>query len=177
MQGRKGKPIIEYGLHSSFEAPTSTTPHPGILSTIMDVGARWWGDCQHIFDEMGVAKGQRTDTFLAAFLSCCLCTFILPVRDTSCIGLNTFSITSFMALGVGYCLSTTIIASIYKGLKEISHSSHPDCGGGHFSAHFFYAWSTKNFDTYDLVSEASSSLGMMKFSGLGQVKSFQLEEV
>ena len=81
-----------------------------------------------------------------------------------------------MALGVGYCLPTTIIARMYKRLNEITHSSHLSCGGGHFSSHFFYAWSAKNFDTYDLVGGASSSLGMVKFSVLGQVKSFQLEE-
>ncbi|KAJ8451407.1 hypothetical protein Cgig2_017798 [Carnegiea gigantea] len=36
--------------------------------------------------------------------------------------------------------------------------------------------SAKNFDAYELVGEASSSPGMVKFSGLGRAKSFQLEE-
>ncbi|KAJ8422682.1 hypothetical protein Cgig2_000900 [Carnegiea gigantea] len=86
---------------------------------------------------------------------------------SGCIGLGTFSVASYMTLGVGYCLPTTIFVSIYKGLNEIFHSSHPGRGGGHFSAHFLDAWLTKNFDTYKLDGEASSSPCMVKFNGLG----------
>ena len=130
------------------------------------------GDCQVIFDELGVAIGQRTETFLAAFLSCWLCTFVLPIRDAGCAHPSTFSVASFMASGVGYCLPTTILVSIYKGLNEISRSSHPGRGGGYFPAHFLYAWLAKNFDVYELVADASSSPGMVKFSSIGQAKLF-----
>ncbi|KAJ8425363.1 hypothetical protein Cgig2_032879 [Carnegiea gigantea] len=43
-----------------------------------------------------MAIGQRTETFLAAFLSCWLCTFILSVGDAGCICPDTFSIISLM---------------------------------------------------------------------------------
>ncbi|KAJ8430247.1 hypothetical protein Cgig2_009425 [Carnegiea gigantea] len=89
------------------------------------------------------------------------------LRDASCIRPDTFSVASFMASGVGYCLSTAILTSIYKGLDEISRSSHPGRGGGHFPAHFLYAWLAKNFNVYELVGEASSSPGMVNFSGIG----------
>ncbi|KAJ8435738.1 LOW QUALITY PROTEIN: hypothetical protein Cgig2_003160 [Carnegiea gigantea] len=69
-----------------------------------------------------------------------------------------------------------ILTSVYKGLNKISRSSHPGRGGGYFPANFFYAWLVKNFNAYELASKASSSLGMAKFSGIGQTKSFQLEE-
>ena len=59
-----------------------------------------------------------------------------------------------------------ILASIYKGLNEISRSSHPGRGKGHFPAHFLYALA-KNFDTYELDGEASSGPGIVKSSGLG----------
>ncbi|KAJ8423973.1 hypothetical protein Cgig2_008748 [Carnegiea gigantea] len=154
----------------------SRIPQPGILSPLPDAGARGWSDYQAIFEELGVATGQRTETFLAAFLSCWLCTFILPVRDAGCIRPGTFSIASLMASGVGCCLPTAVLASIYKGLNELSRSSHPGRGGGHFPTHFLYAWLAKNFDVYELVGEASSSPGMVKFSGLGRAKSFQPEE-
>ncbi|KAJ8423189.1 hypothetical protein Cgig2_023380 [Carnegiea gigantea] len=78
--------------------------------------------------------------------------------------------------GARYCLPTAVLASIYKGLNELSRSSHPGRGGGHFPTHFLYAWLAKNFDVYELVGEASSSPGMVKFSGLGRAKSFQPEE-
>ena len=123
-----------------------------------------------------MAIGQRTETILAAFLSCWLCTFILPVRDASCIRPGTFGVGSFMASGVGYCLPTAILAGVYKGFNEISGSSHHGRGAGHFPAHFLYAWLAKNFDVYELVGEASSSPGIMKFSSIRQAKSFQLEE-
>ncbi|KAJ8425241.1 hypothetical protein Cgig2_014340 [Carnegiea gigantea] len=82
------------------------------------------------------------------------------VRDAGCIHPGTFSIASLITSGVGYCLHTAVIASIYKGLNELSRSSHP----------------AKNFDAYELVGEASSSPGIVKFSGLGRTKSFQPEE-
>jgi len=178
MQGRKGKPTIAQWIffwfwgcskyHASKKPDQDNRiPHPGILPSLTDAGAHGWSDYQAIFDELGVAIGQRTETFLAAFLSCWLCTFILPVRDAGCIRPGTFSIASLMASGVGYCLPTAILASVYKGLSELSRSSHPSRGGGHFFAHFLYAWLAKNFDAYELVGEASSSPGMVKFSGLG----------
>ncbi|KAJ8427024.1 hypothetical protein Cgig2_001047 [Carnegiea gigantea] len=87
-----------------------------------------------------------------------------PLPDAGARG--TFSIASLMASGVGYCLPTAVLASIYKGINELSRSSHPRRGGGHFPTHFLYAWLAKNFDAYELVGEASSSPGMVKFSGL-----------
>ncbi|KAJ8431916.1 hypothetical protein Cgig2_016349 [Carnegiea gigantea] len=182
MQGRKGKPTIEQWISFWFRGRSkyhvskkpdqdSRIPQPEILSPLTDAGAHGWSDYQAIFDELGVATGQCTKTFLAAFLSRWLCTFILLVRDAGYIRPGTFSIASLMAFGVGYCLPTMVLASIYKGLNELSHSSHPGRGGGHFPTHFLYAWLAKNFDACELVGEASSSSGMVKFSGLGRVKS------
>ncbi|KAJ8438702.1 hypothetical protein Cgig2_011885 [Carnegiea gigantea] len=105
--------------------PGSQTLHLGTLPSITNAGARGWGDCQVIFDDLGMTKGQHTETFLATFLSCWLCTFILSVRDTSCIRPDTFNDASFTVSGVRYCLLMAILASICKGLNEISHSSHP----------------------------------------------------
>ncbi|KAJ8438055.1 hypothetical protein Cgig2_003591 [Carnegiea gigantea] len=98
------------------------------------------------------------------------------VRDAGCIRPSTFSITSLMASGVGYCLPTAILVSVYKALNEVSRSSHPSRSGGHFPTHFLYAWLAKNFDAYELVGEASFSPSMVRFSGLDRAKSFQPEE-
>ncbi|KAJ8434938.1 hypothetical protein Cgig2_023935 [Carnegiea gigantea] len=169
--GRKGKQTIEQWIAFWFRGRNKyhisrksdqdyRIPHPGILSP-------WVGDYQVIFDELGVAIGQRTENFLATFLSCWLCTFILPVRDAYCIRPGTFSVAAFMASGVGYCL-----LRVYKGLNEISRSSHLGRGGVYFPAYFLCACLAKNFDAYELAGEASSCRGMVKFSGLGQAKSF-----
>jgi len=176
MQGHKGKPTIEQWIviwfrgHNKYQfsrkSINNRIPHPKILSSIIGAGPHGWGDFQVIFEKLGVAIGQRTETFLAAFLSYWLCTFIFPVRDASCIRPGTFSVASFMASGIGYCLPTGIFTSVYKGLNEISRSSHPGRGGGYFPTHFLYAWSAKNFDAYELAGEASSSSGTVKFSGI-----------
>ncbi|KAJ8445794.1 LOW QUALITY PROTEIN: hypothetical protein Cgig2_027875 [Carnegiea gigantea] len=166
MQGRKGKPTIEQWISFWFRG-CSKQPNPSTRNIVSPYRLRslWWSDYQAIFDELGVATGQRTGTFLAAFLS---------FRDAGCIHPGTFSIVSLMASG--YCLPIAILASTYKGLNELSRSSHLGRGGGHFPTHFLYAWLAKNFDVYELVGEASSSLGMVKFSGLDRAKSFQPEE-
>ena len=78
-------------------------------------------------------KGQHTETFLSVILSCQLCTFVLPVRDTSCIHPGTFNIALFMALGIVYCLSSATLVSIYRVLNEISCSSHLGMTGGSLS--------------------------------------------
>ena len=67
-----------------------------------------------------------------------------------------------------------ILASICKGLNEIYRSSHPGRSGGYFSIYFLCTQLAETFDTYKFDGEASSSLGMMKLSGLGRSKSFQL---
>ncbi|KAJ8435465.1 LOW QUALITY PROTEIN: hypothetical protein Cgig2_021098 [Carnegiea gigantea] len=112
-----------------------------------------------IFNELGVAKGQRTETFLTAFLSC-------YYAHSSCqLEMVAYALT-FITLHHSWhwviLPSYEILMSIYKGLNEISRSSH-----------FGRA---KNFNTYKLDAEASSSPGMAKYSGLGHAKSSQLEE-
>ncbi|KAJ8434750.1 hypothetical protein Cgig2_001953 [Carnegiea gigantea] len=70
------------------------------------------------------------------------------------------ALASYMALCVGYCLPTTILASIYKRLSAISRSSHLGRSGGHVHTRFLYAWLAKNFDAYELAAEASFNPSM-----------------
>ncbi|KAJ8434523.1 LOW QUALITY PROTEIN: hypothetical protein Cgig2_030146 [Carnegiea gigantea] len=107
-------------------------------------------------------KGECTETFLTAFLSCWLCLFILPVRDAGCIHSRTFLVASSMERGQAYCLCSAIFAIIYRGLGEICRSTHP----GRKRA--------KYFRTYDFDDNVSSNLRMPKFSGFGRAKSFDL---
>ncbi|KAJ8425622.1 hypothetical protein Cgig2_018407 [Carnegiea gigantea] len=60
-------------------------------------------------------------------------------------------IVSLIASDIGYCLPIAILASIYKGLNELSRSSYPGRSRGHFPTHFLYAWLAKNFNAYELV--------------------------
>ncbi|KAJ8426367.1 hypothetical protein Cgig2_001893 [Carnegiea gigantea] len=129
-----------------------------------------------IFDELGVPKGDRIETFLGAILSCWLCLFVLLVRDVGYIRLRTFSVASSMERGQAYCLSLAILASIYRGLWKICRSAHPGRKGGHIPWHFLYAWVAKYFRTYDFDSNVSSNQRMPKFRGFDRLKTFGLDE-
>ncbi|KAJ8431985.1 hypothetical protein Cgig2_005914 [Carnegiea gigantea] len=99
------KPTIEewiaFWFHGpvKYYAPTksdrrSGVPLPNIISSATEV--RGWNKSHVVFDELGVPKGERTETFLAAFLSCWLCLFALLIRDAGCIRPGTFSVASSM---------------------------------------------------------------------------------
>ncbi|KAJ8423105.1 hypothetical protein Cgig2_004703 [Carnegiea gigantea] len=114
------------------------TPHLRILSAVINDEVHGCSNREVIFDELLVVEGQHTETFL-------LCTFILPVRVTGCIYPGTFNIASFMASGTVYCLPMAILTSIYKGINEISCSSHLGRSGGNLPTYFLYAWFVGNF--------------------------------
>ncbi|KAJ8446913.1 LOW QUALITY PROTEIN: hypothetical protein Cgig2_013214 [Carnegiea gigantea] len=79
-----------------------------------------------------------------------------------------------MALAIGYCHPMTILVRIYMAFNEISRSSHPEGMGATFLS--ISSMHAKNLNTYKFSGKAFSSVGMVKFSGLGQAKSFQLEK-
>ncbi|KAJ8447691.1 hypothetical protein Cgig2_031745 [Carnegiea gigantea] len=147
MQSRKGKPIIEQWITFWFQGRNR----------------------YHVARKPNQDSRIPHPEILSSIID------VRALRDAGCIRPDTFSVASFMASGLGCCLPTAILASIYNGLNEISYSSHPGRGGGYFPIHFLYTWLAKNFDVYELIGEASSP-GMVKFSGIGQAKSFQLEE-
>ncbi|KAJ8442297.1 hypothetical protein Cgig2_011220 [Carnegiea gigantea] len=179
------KPTIEEWIAFWFRGPVkyyaptksdrqSGVPLPNIVSSVTEVHG--WNESHVVFDELGVPKGERTETFLTAFLSCWLCLFALPVRDAGCIRPGTFSVASSMEGGQAYCLSSAILVSIYRGLGEICRSAHPGRKGGHIPWHFLYAWVAKYFRTYDFDDNVSTNLRMPKFSGFGRAKIFYLNE-
>ncbi|KAJ8432941.1 hypothetical protein Cgig2_021272 [Carnegiea gigantea] len=74
------------------------------------------------------------------------------------------SIKKLMA-GVIVKLFSDAFTLVYKGLNNISHSSHPNASGSHFPTHSLYAWLTKNFDINKLdgkASEAQELIGSAK---------------
>jgi len=87
----------------------SQVPLPNDISLNIEV----WGSNESyaVFDELGVPRGELTETFLPAFLSCWLCLFILPVKDAGCIRPETFLVASSMEGGQAYCLSLVILES------------------------------------------------------------------
>jgi len=65
-------------------------PSPSPNQNILTTKVHGWTESHVIFDELGVPKCERTETFLMAFLSCWLCLFIIPLRYAGCIRPGTF---------------------------------------------------------------------------------------
>ncbi|KAJ8437235.1 hypothetical protein Cgig2_012504 [Carnegiea gigantea] len=105
--------------------------------------ARGWNESLVFFDELGCPKMSIQRLFLQSFFRI--------VRDASYIRPGSFFVASNIKRGQEYCLSSTILISIYKSLAEY-------------------------FRTYDLGDKVLSKQRMVKFSCLGCVKSFDLDE-
>ncbi|KAL3528065.1 hypothetical protein ACH5RR_012721 [Cinchona calisaya] len=66
------------------------------------------------FLDMGVDETLRDETYLAAFLSCWICKFLLPRHKIDHICLNVFNVASLMAHGQKFSLVVPILSSIYN---------------------------------------------------------------
>jgi len=96
-----------YQISSSHETRPSK-PSPPPIDISLNTEVRGWNESYAVFDELGMPKGERTETFLVAFLSCWLSLFILLVRDAGCIHPGTFVVASSMEGGQAYCLFSAI---------------------------------------------------------------------
>ena len=89
-----------------------------------------WNESHAIFNELGVPIGEHTKTFLAAFVSCWLCLFVITVRDAACIHPGTISVASSMEDGQAYCLSSAMLrAFVEVWLKFVSPRIQEDKEG------------------------------------------------
>ena len=68
---------------------------------------------------------MRDETNLAAFLTCWLCKFVLPLKNGDIIRPSVFKVASMIAYGEEFSLAILVLASIYKGLNDIVSSSEP----------------------------------------------------
>ena len=101
-----------------------------------------------VFDNLGMAKADIKETYLAAFLACWLCKFVLPWRIVNLIRPGVFKVASKMAQGETISLVVPVLANIYNGLNEIACSSKPRTNASIFPIHFLYGWLGEYFDTH-----------------------------
>ncbi|KAH6762260.1 hypothetical protein C2S52_019693 [Perilla frutescens var. hirtella] len=66
------------------------------------------------FEKLDVKERYVTQTYLAAYLSCWLCSFVLPEDDANLIRPETFKMASMMASGREVALTVLVLASIYR---------------------------------------------------------------
>ena len=76
-----------------------------------------------VFDNHGIAEADVKKTYLATFLACWLCKFVLPWGSVNLIRHGVFKVASRMAQGETFSLTIPALASIYNGLNEIACSS------------------------------------------------------
>ncbi|KMT11782.1 hypothetical protein BVRB_5g104850 [Beta vulgaris subsp. vulgaris] len=94
-----------------------------------------------MFNLLGL-KGvnRRTNTYVAAFISCWLCTFVLPDSEERLIRPSTFEIVVLMACGHTFSLAIPVLSSIYRGLNAIASAPKPAYSKTFFPAHYLYGW-------------------------------------
>ncbi|KAL2893390.1 hypothetical protein RDABS01_009299 [Bienertia sinuspersici] len=111
-----------------FRAPKgySTTILPKAVENFSHFGIpESWSNKHEALTLLNVPEEHRQQTYLAAFLSCWLCAFVLPLKNLGCISPSVFKPASQLASGQRISLAIPVLASIYRGLNEISRSLTP----------------------------------------------------
>ncbi|KAI5338375.1 hypothetical protein L3X38_017646 [Prunus dulcis] len=73
-----------------------------------------------VFEDLAITNEDMERSYLAAFLACWLCKFVFPKDDITLIRPRVFKVASRMVHGVSFGLAIPVLASIYKGLNDIS---------------------------------------------------------
>ncbi|KAH7859948.1 hypothetical protein Vadar_007393 [Vaccinium darrowii] len=103
---------------------------------------------EQVFVVLGVKETQKELVYLAAFLACWLCKFVLPIESCEVIRPGVFKVASMMARGERFSLAIPVLASIYRGLNDIANSSEPWKCDSVFPVHYVYAWLGEYFKTH-----------------------------
>ncbi|KAL0428069.1 UNVERIFIED_CONTAM: hypothetical protein Slati_2981700 [Sesamum latifolium] len=112
------KKVIKYHLSPPRKEkktiqPKSTHNPLGDIAT----HKRWSTAEEALFDKLCIEGNLKEKAFLAAYLACWLCTFVLPGKDVNSIRPSTFKMASMMASSQRVNLAIFVLASIYEGLR------------------------------------------------------------
>lgn len=154
------------------EVPPKSTHNPS--GTLRDPPVGWSDSELAMFNFVGVdGDVRRETTYIAAFLSCWICVFVLPENEDRLIRPGTFEIAVLMARGETFSLALPVLASIYRGLNTISDSSNPSYSGAYFPAHYLYGWLAHYFAVNHVVDPSPRGPMMVCFSGAQGSKVFK----
>nr|XP_034931162.1 uncharacterized protein LOC118061724 [Populus alba] len=126
----------------------------------------------HPFKELNVPSHIQDEVYLAAFLSCWLCKFVFPSKDVGFIRPSTFKVASMMAAGRQFSLAIPVLASIFKGLKEVQSALSVTARDIPFPIHFLSSWLAEKFGTHQTTISPTKLVGMTKYAGVGLAKHF-----
>ena len=118
------------------------------------------------FVTLNIPEAQIEETYLAAFISCWLCSFVLPTEAVCLIRPAVFVAASKLARGECLNLAIPALASIYRGLHRISMARSLNKLEVIFPIHYVYGWLGTYFPTYfDHPHHRHSHPKMVRFSG------------
>ncbi|KAK4385718.1 hypothetical protein Sango_2695800 [Sesamum angolense] len=126
-----------------------------------------------LFSKLCIVRSLKEEVYLAAYLACWLCVFVLPGKDINSICPNTFKMASLMANGRRVNLAILVLANIYEGLNTVATSPKTVSTSHSFSIHFIYAWLACYFKTHYSVWKELRGPKMTRFSGEGGAKYFE----
>ncbi|CAH9073716.1 unnamed protein product [Cuscuta europaea] len=133
-----------------------------------------WSNSMRVpFHVLKVPTEYEEEVYLAAFLSCWLCAFVLPHEGPRVIRPETFRVACMLARGKHVCLAVPVLASVYHGLNRISNAPAPDQVRTCFPVHYVYGWLTSYFDTHFKNEIQSTTPLMISYSGEGGARSLE----
>ncbi|KAL0283245.1 UNVERIFIED_CONTAM: hypothetical protein Sangu_2902500 [Sesamum angustifolium] len=137
---------------------------------------RWSTAEEVLFAKLCIERRIKEEVYLATYLVCWLCVFVLPGKDANSIRPSTFKMVSLMANGRRVNLAIPVLASIYEGLNIVATSPKPASTSHSFPIHFVYAWLACYIKTYYSVWQELCGPKMMRFSGEGGAKYYEPRE-
>ncbi|XP_075076357.1 uncharacterized protein LOC142163009 [Nicotiana tabacum] len=143
---------------------------------VIEEAVNWSTVEEALFHKLGVMDDKKDETYLAAFLSCWLCIFVLPSKDGAFIRPGTFKIACHLACKRRVILAVPVLARIYKGLNEISKCSLLDPAQTCFPTHYVYGWLADYFKTHFSYAKGPAVPLMAACSGKGAARYFGKEE-
>ncbi|KAK6131725.1 hypothetical protein DH2020_034522 [Rehmannia glutinosa] len=155
------------------------TEHPeSTHNPLGDIGVHgeWSPAEKALFSKLGVKENSMEETYLAAYLACWLCLFVLPNDDLNSIRPGTFKMASLMAYGQTAGLAVPVLANIFGGLNKIANSPRPSKVYSMFPVHFVYGWLAYYFKTHNQVWQGTNGPKMAIFSGEGHAKYYEPKE-
>ncbi|CAL8992957.1 unnamed protein product, partial [Prunus brigantina] len=155
-------------IRNKSQKPKEDSDPSGIISTAL----KHTEEEEVVFEYLGIADEETEKSYLAAFLACWLCKFVFPKDDVTLIRPGVFKVASQMAHGVSFGLAVPVLASIYKGLNDISSTDDPGNCTTVLPFHYVYGWLGEYFDTHFTSSSEKSIPIMARFSGRLSVKFF-----
>lgn len=92
------------------------------------------------FDILDVKEPLRDEVYVATFLSCWICRFLLQNKEVNYIHPSVFKVTTLMASEEILSLAIPVLATIYNGLRKVVHAPNLKECSAVFSIHYIYGW-------------------------------------